>query len=456
MNISLQPISYKDGAGFVIKKKDGYYRYVTREYILEFEHLIQSGLYKKLTDLNLLIPHQEVENHDTNNNYYKVLFPQQIALITYPFEWTYSQWQEMALAYLHINQIALQHGMILKDASPYNFIFENGNCFLLDTLSFRFFKDGEPWMAYRQFCEEILSPLVLMRYNNPLWAKLYQSSITGLPLAFVSKQLPFKTWFNSSCLLHIHWHSKFQNRKEKNKQGHAGFTQQKLNILLILLKKSITAWDCSLVNRSIWDHYYEEGIEEEKYLVDKTVIIHQWLSEINPAVTIDVGANTGKFSFIAARYSQQVVAVENDLFCVEKIRKESKLNKIKNIDTIVADITEPSPDLGWDNAEKKALIKRLNGDMVMALALLHHLCLSKNIPLDFIAKTIAGLTTQYAIVEFIPKDDSKTKLILQNKKDIFKNYTEENFLRSFQNYFKLKDTHSCVSSSRKLYLWEKN
>ena len=137
MNILLQPISYKDPSGYIIKEKEGYYRHVSHQYEHEYDHLMHSGLYKTLTDQYLLIPHKEIEAKEASSDSYKVLFPQQIELITYPFEWVYSQWQEMALVFLRINQAALQHGMILKDASPYNFVFVEGKCILLDSLSFR-------------------------------------------------------------------------------------------------------------------------------------------------------------------------------------------------------------------------------------------------------------------------------------------------------------------------------
>jgi len=456
MNISLQPISYKDPSGYIIKREEGYYRYVTRDYALEFEHLISSGLYKTLIDEYLLIPHREIEDKEAGKNFYKVLFPQQIELITYPFEWTYSQWQEMVLTFLRINQIALEHGMILKDATPYNFVFVEGECILLDSLSFRFFKDGDPWIAYRQFCEEILGPLSLMRYNDPSWARLQQSSMRGLPLIFISNQLPLRSWFNTVCLLHIHLHAKFQGRKEKTKQTHAGFSKQKLNILFDLLKNTITKWDRPLNGKSIWDHYYETDIEDPNYLTDKTACINQWLSELNPNSTIDLGANTGKFSFLAAQYSKQVIAVESDMNCMEEIRKGCHQKKINTINTIVADITEPSPALGWDNAEKTALLQRLNGDVLMALALVHHLCLSKNIPLDFIAKAFADISTRYVIVEFIPKEDSKAKLLLQQREDIFTKYTEAHFVKYFETHFRLVDSFSPAASARKLFLWEKN
>ena len=362
----------------------------------------------------------------------------------------------MALTYIKINTIALQFGMILKDASPYNFVFFKGNCLLIDTISFSFYNEGQPWNAYRQFCEEILSPLALMHYKDPLWARIYRSHIVGLPLYFVSKELPIKTWFNSSCLLHIHIHAKFQNKKKNNADANTGLSKQKLIALLSLLKKTIIAWKYPSINKSIWNKYYENDIEDERYLNDKTKVITHWLAELKPAVTIDLGSNTGKFSLIAANYCQQVIALEHDIDCVEKMQHLIQQNSYKNITTVVADITQPSPGLGWENKEKKALSKRLKADMVMMLALVHHLCLTKNIPLSFVAKLAANITTRYAIIEFVPKEDIKAKYLLQNKKDIFKDYTEENFIKSFQTYFKLIEAHELAASKRKLFVWEKN
>ena len=447
-------ISYKDPAGYIIRQKEGFYRIITEAYKDEYEHLMLSGLYKELTEQSLLLSHQEMKGTDQEIVYYKLLFPDQINTMVYPYEWTYSQWHQMALTYLRINKIALQYGMILKDATPYNFVFRGADCLLLDTISFRFFQEGDNWLAYRPFCEEILSPLALMHYKETLWVRLYRTMINGIPLSFVSKELPINSWFNLNCLLHIHWHAKFQQQTHQlNKQ--TGFSKEKLLALFDMMEKNLHKWKFPLTRKSIWDHYYEKDIEDEKYLIHKTNIIQQWLAEIRPDTTIDLGANTGKFSFLAADHSSRVIAVEQDIFCVEEIRKTIVEKKIKNITSIVADIAEPSPGLGWANEEKNSLLERLKGDMVMSLALIHHLCLSRNIPLHFIAKLFSNLSSRYLIVEFIPKTDPKAMILLQNKKDSFKHYSEDELINSFSVYFKLIQVQDCEASTRKMYLWEK-
>lgn len=456
VDIKFQPISYKDSAAFVVEQRNGYYRYINNEYAKEFDHFINSGLYQSLLEKRLILNFEEVTLNKESSSIYKILFPEQIPFISYPFEWTFSQWQLMAITYLSINETALQHGMILKDASPYNFAFYKGECLLIDTTSFNFYYDGLPWIAYRQFCEELLSPLLLMKYKGYLWARLYRSHISGLPLSFVSRQLPLKTWLDATCLLHIHGHAMFQAKKTGTINIKSHFTKPKQITLLQLLKKNIATFSYSLNNKSTWNNYYEDGIEDERYLINKTTIVTAWLTELSPKTVIDLGANSGKFSFIAANICEQVLAIESDIGCLEKMQLQIQQLDIRNITTIVADISEPSPGLGWLNAEKKALLKRLKGDMVMMLALVHHLCIAKNVPLSFIAELAASITTNYVIVEFIPKQDSKVKLLLQNREDIFKNYTEENFIKNFTKYFTLINVNDCEASSRKLFLWQKN
>ena len=201
-------ISYRDTAARVVLEEGIYYRYIFDEYKVEYDHLMQSGLLQALTEKGLIIAQQEEEivqgldlpkqtqeqlQNQSPNKIYKKLKPHQIPFQSYPFEWSYGQWRKVLYAYLQINKIALAQGMILKDATPYNFYFEGGRAVLLDTSSFDFFKEGDAWMAYRQFCSEMLGPFALMHYNGQRWARLSQSHLRGLPLNFVRKQLHLKS-----------------------------------------------------------------------------------------------------------------------------------------------------------------------------------------------------------------------------------------------------------------------
>ena len=449
-----QAISYRDRDGFVIVKKQTVYRYIQHSYAETYEHFIDSGLYQHLTGEGLLIAHKEIDPSITkNDHYYKILQAEFIPFISYPYEWTANQWREAVLNLIEINSISIEYGMILKDATPFNFTFQNGKCIFIDTLSFETYTDGEPWTAYRQFCESMLGPAALLFFNGVAWGRMMQGYINGWPLKMISNNLPLHTWFNSSILFHIHLHAGF-NRKRYNKKQGAGFSKEKLRVLWGLLKKSISSWKDSS-NNKIWSDYYDAGILSKKYLTHKLQVVSNWLKETQPSTVIDLGANNGLFSIAASDIAHKVIAVESDHDCVEHLRQQVNNRKIENIETVMADITQPSAAIGWKNEERSSLLHRLTGDMVLSLALIHHLCISSNIPLEFVAELFSTLTTRFVIVEFIPRTDPKVTFMLMNRKDVFQDYTEEHFIRSFNQYFTLIKWTGCDSPERKLFLWEK-
>lgn len=454
-----EAVSFKDPDGYIVISEGEPLRFLSDGYAAEYEHLMQSGLYQRLIKEQLLIPHQEIAHQDIGTqNIYKVLAPDKIDFIAYPYEWCFSQWKETLLGCLKINKIALEYGMILKDATPFNFSIFKGHITLFDTSSFQFYQDGTPWHAYKQFCEELLGPLALMKYRGPSWSSLFSGAIRGFDLAFISDQLPASSYFNMSCLLHLHWHSRYKNKGDKpgaSPHIDTGLNKQKLLALWQMLESSVSNWQSPISKRGWWPDYYAEYIESAAYMSDKKVTVSRWLEDIRPHKVVDLGANTGVFSALAAAFADQVISVEADPFCVEKLYGERTGTGLSEIVPIVADLTNPSSGLGWNNEERPALLERLNCDMVMALALIHHLCITYNVPLDFVAGLFARLTSRYAIVEYIPKSDGKVKTMLKHRQDIFAKYSENDFRSAFLQYFDLQEEHLCEGSERKLFLWRR-
>jgi hypothetical protein len=454
--IDPQYFSYKDPSARVVKKADGYYRYIFIGYRQEYDHLMQSGLYKRLTDLQLMIPHKEVDIDVPDSSVYTLLYPQQIMFQSYPYEWSYTQWRKTILAFLQINQLALEHGMILKDATPFNFFFSGGKAVLLDTSSFIFYKDGDPWLAYRQFCEEFLAPFALMHYNGAIWARLYQSQLRGMPLSFVSKELPRRSWLNLTCLLHLHLHARFQHNPKQEKQAGKGtHTREKIRLLLKMIQSTASSWKTCFTYKPVWVDYYDKDIASNEYLEDKKKTVERWLAEAQPATAIDLGANTGMFSLIGANHAKHLVALEYDDTCVDRIENNITEEKIGNLTALVGDLTEVSPALGLLNQEYFSLISRARSELVMGLALIHHLCIAKNLSMEHVAEMIAQFSTKYAIIEFIPKEDAKVQFLLKDRADIFSGYTERNFITSFEKWFDVKESHECSHSKRALYFFRK-
>jgi hypothetical protein len=447
-------LSYKDLSARVVEKEGKFIRYIFTSYKDEYDYLMSSGLYEELVQLNLLISHDELPL-DEEEGVYKIILPEQLIFQSYPFEWSYSQWRRSILAFLKINQIALKYGMILKDATPYNFYFLGGDAIMFDTTSFIFFKDNDKWLAYKQFCQEFLSPIALMHYNGQKWGKLYMAHLRGFPLDFVSRQLPLSSWFNLTVLLHINLHAKFVgNVSSENKGENKGFTLEKLNSLINQIKGSIFSWKRPYLFKNYWQKYYEIDIETKEYIDIKEASVKSWLSSILPHSVLDLGANTGKFSLIASEFAKIVIAIESDRNCVEEMYNQIRIKKIKNLFPLIGDLAEPSPSLGIMNLELSSIFVRGKSELVMGLALIHHLYFGKDMSFAKISELFSKFCSKYLIVEFIPYEDRKVMGLIETKPHRGSGYTMESFNLNLSLYFHKLDEIILSPSSRILMLFK--
>ncbi len=445
------PASYRDPSGYVFEQEGRFYRFVHESYAADYDLLMQSGLYQQLADKAQMLPHEDVtRSFPTQEGCYKILLPAQLGFWTYPYEWSFEQLKAAALLTLQLNIAALQQKLILKDATAYNIQFLNGKPILIDTLSFERYEEGKPWQAFKQFCEHFLYPLLLYKYSG-FTPALLSAYPDGIPAGIIKGILPFKSKLSLNNWLYVFLPASVSNRKNKSeKQFHIPLSRvlQNLQQLQSFIKS------LSLQKKSEWNDYYQETILSDKYLQHKKQVVEEWLQPLNTTTTVDIGCNTGEFSLIAAKYSRQVVSMDTDQLCIDRLfRKAAK--DAKNIQPIVADICNPSATAGWDNNERKALMKRVSGDTVLALALIHHLALAKNVSLEMMLQTFAGITTKYLVIEFVPKSDPRATFLLQSKKDIYDQYTLEHFEAVIKIHFKTLRSVGLDGSERVLYLLEK-
>jgi ribosomal protein L11 methylase PrmA len=453
-NFSAHPASFKDPSGFIFKQGDTYYRQVNQVYASNYDHLMSSGLYDQLVKQNKLIAHSEIDTLRGNPfNWYKTLLPQQLPYISYAYEWSFDQLKDAALLTLDIQQTALQKGMILKDATPFNIAFNNSKPIFIDTLSFERYIEGEPWVAYKQFCESFLAPLLLMKYRQLELNKLLILYPNGIPLTLAAALLPFITKFNLGIYLHIHLQARFQKKAgnaPSASKHHLGAKQLSniINNLANLIK------NIKLPNQhTTWNNYYESTILSQEYLTAKENLVKEFLEPLNYKSVLDLGANTGEFTWIAAKKAEWVIAADFDAACINQVYLQCKARKITNVFPLVINAANPTPAIGWAHEERAAFWQRTNTDVIMALAVIHHLCISSNISLTQMAELLKN-KCHYLLIEFVPKSDPKLQQLLSYRKDVFEDYTQENFEQVFSRHFDILKKSSIPSVTRTLYLMQ--
>lgn len=454
-NSGQHPASFRDPSGFLFSRDKVLYRQVNRRYEQEYARLMESGLYDRLVKARLLIPHVEVNQVPAESDLaHKIIQPECVPFISYPYEWSFGQLKDAALATLSIQRRALKAGMSLKDASAYNIQSVRGKATLIDTLSFEIYQEGQPWVAYRQFCQHFLAPLALMALRHVRLNQLLRVYIDGVPLDLASELLPLKTRFNFGLLTHIHLHAGAQKRYSGTqvKSRTAAMNKQAMTGLVESLDSTVRKLEWK-PGGTEWGNYYNITNYSDAAFEHKKQLVREWSARVQPSVVWDLGANNGVFSRVAGEAGAFVVSSDIDPAAVEQNYHQVKAEKTENVLPLLIDLTNPSPSIGWANEERDSFRARGPADMALALALIHHLAISNNVPLLQVADFFAKIG-RWLVIEFVPKADSQVQKLLVSREDIFPDYTRAGFEAAFRQRFRIAEAVNVRESERVLYLME--
>lgn len=446
--------SYKDPSGFIFEKDGIIYRQVNNCFKEHFDHFIESGFYQNLVEKRLIIPHEQAaENLTGDKNYYATLKPEHIPFLSYPYEWSFDMMKDAALLTLRLVKEALPFGMILKDATPYNIQWHKGSLVFIDSLSFEKYQETT-WIAYRQFCECFLGPLLLMHYSKQPLHMLQLAWPDGIPLHVIKSLLPGRSRFSLHTYLHIHLHDRIAQKKTGNNDTEHKFSKPKLLNLISSLESLVKKLRLPEI-ASTWSDYYQEAGQRGDYVQEKKKIINSWVDQLaNVKTAIDVGTNKGEFAKLLAAKNILTIAADFDAYCINDLYNSGKENKEKNILPVIMDAVQPGPAIGVNNKERDSFINRVDTDLVMALALIHHLVIGKNIPFEKVAELLVQLG-KYLVIEFVPKEDEKTQRLLKSKKDIYTNYSQEEFIKKFSILYSIIGQKEIAAHGRVLFLMVK-
>ena len=450
------PSSFRDSSGFIFKKNNKLYRVINNSYKKHYDHFMNSGLYEKLAENGFLVKHKESNDINKFNNCYKVLEVQKIPFISYPYEWSFSQFKESMLLTLKIQTICIEYNMTLKDSTPFNIQFLNNNPIFIDTLSFELIEnENYVWKPYKQFCEMMLGPILLMKYIDPYLIKLLVSSVNGISLSLIRKLLPFKSKLNLSIFSHIILHSKLSEKTSKKTtkiKSLSTISKNKHLNLIHQLESFISSIQLPKIN-SEWGMYNLETINEKSgYVNHKKNVITSLLKGEKYKLVWDVGSNDGLFSrLIASNNAEELISFDIDWKCVNDNYIICKNQKISNVFPLLLDLSNPSPSIGWMNKERSSIFERFGKpELICCFALMHHI-INAGIPLetffDFLIKT-----TKHVLIEYVPLSDPKCQIIFESRGDDFVYPSQQNFEELILKKFNIKEKKKLNETDRYLYM----
>jgi len=449
-----EPSSFRDPESKLLFDDVYYYRKISNAYLPHYNHFKISGLKDFLSKENYILHFQEIVNDaiEAEEHVKEVTRTEIIPFVSYPYEWTFSQFKTAALFTLKINLIALEYGMVLKDASMFNVQFMGSIPFFIDIASFEIYEKDKPWKAYYQFCKHFYAPLFIAAKTNIFLPKLLLYFIEGIPLKEAVSLCKISDFFSVGSFLHLYLHSQGENKVVRNGVEKKVGKMQLVNILKHLQssiekltpKHKVTTWD----NYNHNNNYFEDS------KLDKSSIIEGFLKQISCKKALDVGANDGFYSKLYSDKGIYTLVVDIDEFAIERSFVENHENQNTKIHPLHINLVNPTPAIGWNNVERKSFWDRCQVDIIQALAVIHHLAITHDIPLQEIASKFSQ-HTKYLIIEFVTPEDCQTQILLNSKPHHCKDYSQLNFEIAFEEFFFMREKINIKGMKRDMYFYER-
>lgn len=455
--ISFEGGSYKDPEGRVAYENGRVFRLIaTNEGAERVKGLLNEPFIQNLQDQGKIARTwicKEIDLPQSMKDYPLVLEHEKVPFVTYPYEWSFSQLRDAALLTLEIMEAALEAGYSLKDATPFNVMPFGSQMKHIDFLSFEKPDSWMGWVGYRQFCQEFLYPLVAAGKMGLDFRSLMRGYFTGINatemLKMVGKWRAVRFGLTRHLVLAATFEKQFTNANtdiEKSiQQNELGPDLVKNNIKsLIKSVQKIKPFGIT----GTWSDYEEIKTYTDETEKRKDAFVEKAVQDCSAAKVIDLGCNTGRYSDISAKYCNEVISVDLDPDCIDTLYCRNRNHNDTKITSLVGHLGNPAGGMGWANNERKSLMDRMNSDLVLSLALVHHIRISSNVPFDLIFKAFAEIGN-HLVIEWVDREDSMVKLLLKNRKDIFNDYNQETFETALKDYFDIIQTESL--GTRTLY-----
>lgn len=455
--------SFRDRSGRVFHCDDRIYRTVMPSAQQDFDFVRSTGLIDKLVGKGQLVAETRVACDvlgDAATDAIYVLEHPKLPFISYPYEWSFQALKTAALLQVDIILAALEHGVTLSDATAYNVQFQGAHPVFIDGLSFRRYIDGEYWNAHRQFCDQFLNPLLLQSIIGVPHNAWYRGSLEGINAEQLNDILPWYRKLSWGVLTNVVMQARLQNssrsddsalrRAESRKLPLAGYKE-----ILGGMRRLVSRLEPRGVRSTDWQGYADDNSYRAEEQTAKRAFVARFVNTVAPDMLWDMGCNTGDYSVASLQAgARRVVGFDFDHNAVDSAFRRAATNALDFL-PLVLDAVNPSPAQGWAQSERQGLRQRSDADALLALALVHHLVIGKNVPLADVVDWLIGLAPQ-GVIEFVEKSDPMVQQLLRLRTDIFDDYNSQTFEAHLRRRAQIVKSEQVSASGRQLYWYRRD
>ena len=459
----LEPGSFRDPDSTVLYTDEGVLRALSASGLEDFEALAGSRLFERFTGDGRLVATERVEREIDapalrGQEVAALLRHETIPFVSYPYEWPFGMLKDAAALQLDLLLAALDEDLILKDSSPYNVMWRGAQPTFVDVGSFERLPAGEPWIGYRQFCMLFLYPLMLQAYKGLAPQAWLRGSIDGIKPGEMSAVMSARDVFRRGVFAHVRLHAKLEARhggrprEVKSELRQAGFNKELIRANVTKLRKLVGRLDWTPA-KGVWTEYGDRAHYTDADTEEKDRFVREVAGSRSHELVWDLGCNDGRYSRIAAEAGAgYVVAMDGDQGSVEHLYRALRDEGSRTIHPLTVNLTDPSPALGWRGLERKTALERGRPDLVLCLALIHHVSIAGNVPIREVVDWLASLGGSL-VIELPLREDPKVEQLLAAKRPgTHLDYERGFFERCLGEAFDVERSLELSSGTRVLYL----
>ncbi|MEO6989526.1 MAG: methyltransferase [Aquihabitans sp.] len=456
---SPDPGSFRDPLSRVYVSGDEVLRGLSDGGLREFELVDGAPFFESLMSDGSVVATEllPADSHPLHEQWSGVLRHERIPVISYPYEWTFEMLRDAALLQIDVARRSIEAGFSTKDATSYNVVFQGSQPKFIDVGSFEKARPGEPWPGYRQFCELFLNPLVVQAATGVHFHPWLRGTLDGISASDVAAVVPLRKRLFRGLAVHVTLHARAERRYAEadgdvsDEMRQAGFGPKIVLAQLANLDKAVRRlkWKAQ---RSEWSDYSDRAHYVGDDLPAKDAFVASAVEDLAPDMVVDLGANDGRFSKLAlAHGAKYVVAPDVDHLVVDKLYRHLRETGENRILPLVLDLANPSTGLGWRGRERQSFTDRVRPDLVLCLAVIHHLALSNTVPFEEIVALLADFDAPL-VVEFPhPNDPMVKRLLSRKRKGLFDHYAQDNWEQALATRFTVDKSVLLPSGTRTLY-----
>ena len=465
------PGSFRDRNNRVYDDGEHIYRGVSQTALENWHKVSRTDFFRDLMSRSKLIATKEATSDrikDANGPtvWPGILVHDRIPFLTYPYEWSFNMLKDAALLHLDILEAGVEQGWTLKDASAFNVQWVGPRPVFIDIPSLEPYVDGDPWQGYRQFCMMFLYPLMLKAYRGIDFGPFLRSNLDGIDPSIANKILTGWTRLRKGVTTHVSLHARMQARAaardieearrltedaKGNVQRSRRIRHTKAMVLGTMQSmRRVVRGMQSPDAQTTWGDYDTGHSYGDSSFKRKQQFVEKYGGSRRRSLVWDIGCNTGTFSRLCEPFANYIVSMDGDTKAIDQLYQRERQREFSKLLPMIVDLSNVSPNQGWRGAERKALDARGTPDLVLCLALIHHMVISANIPMGEFIDWIASLGAD-AVIEFVSADDDMSRMLLRDRVNQYADYTEAEFERLASQKFSIEDSQELKGGHRRIY-----